>query len=71
MDTPHLVSDREVAALRGVNGTFHRGMWRYLFGFVLGRNLSQDETDDILSRINGLGPHRYEDTWASVERHEW
>ena len=73
MDIPLLVPDRDVLKCRamyvGLNMCAHRTAYQKLwFPYALGRALTLEETDEILSRINGFGPHRFEDTWASVER---
>lgn len=70
-DIPHLVPDSDVLSCRyavpagwmdSVSG------YRLLFSFHLNRQLSREDTSHILSKINGIGPYRFEDTWAAVER---
>lgn len=64
-----LVSDWEVAALRLllVGAILSRAEWqRYLY--IIRGMTSLDEVDEILSKANGLGPVRFEDTWDAVTR---
>ena len=44
-----------------------RGMYQSLFQMALGRTLTTAEVDEIMSRINGYGPPRWEDTWEYME----
>lgn len=67
----NLVADRDVLACRRcLPGGWldSRSGYRLLFSYYLGRQLTLEEADDILSRINGLGPQRYEDSWESMVR---
>jgi hypothetical protein len=71
MTRPLLVPDSDVVKCQGYFG----GDWidntagyRMHFSFCLGRQLTTEETQEILSRINGYGPHPYRETWESVER---
>jgi hypothetical protein len=71
MGTPDLVTAQDVIACRrwlGGDWLDSRYEYRAWFARALGRPVTQEETDAILSCINGYGPHRFEDTWASVER---
>ena len=72
MDRPDLVSAQDVLACRNLGGgIWHRSYWRWLWSWHLGRQLTQEEADEILSKVNGYGPHEFQHTWASVERSEY
>lgn len=71
-DTPWLIPDIVVHYLRRAGGVLGGiagiDYWRWVWGWHLGADLTIDETWDIMRRINGFGPHRFEDTWAAVTR---
>ena len=47
--------------------TAYQRLW---IPYALDRPVTMEETQEILSRINGFGPHRFEETWAAVERNQ-
>ena len=68
--TPDLVPDSDVLRLRrsGPLGVpMGLGTYRIYWGIILGRNLTDAETKEIFSKINGLGPVRWEHTWEYIE----
>lgn len=71
-DVEHLIPDRVVLSLsRSLPGAFwtaSRGWYRWYWEWVLGVMLTQDETNEILSRINGFGPQLFENTWEGMSR---
>ena len=71
-DIQHTVSDAEVLQLRchmpDAFWVASKWWYRQWFSFCLERALTLEETDSVLSRINGFGPRRYEDTWESIQR---
>lgn len=71
MDQPDLVSDYDVVLLRPfiVGYIFSREQWRDYISIIRGWT-SLAQVDEIISKANGLGPHRFEETWDSIERSE-
>ena len=69
VDKPDLVPDKDVRACHLMGGGIgHRSYWQLLFSYCLGRQLTQPEVDEILSKVNGLGPVEYRHTYASLDR---
>ena len=69
-DTSWLIPDCVVHRLRcqGFGGVWGIHWYQWVWSWGLGADLTIPETWEILSRINGFGPRRFEETWASVER---
>lgn len=66
-----LVSYQDVLTCRRYfpNGWIdHHSAYTMHFSYALNRRLTQEETNEILSRMNGYGPHRFEETFAALER---
>ena len=68
-----LVPDSDVLLCRrywsGYNMLDSREGYRRLWiPFALGRAVTIEETDEILSRVNGFGPVRFEDSWEGLVR---
>jgi hypothetical protein len=69
-DTQWLVPDSDVRALRALNGILSSAAWRMYFELYLSRPISMEETEEILSRVNGFGPMRAQDT-VIEPTHSW
>ena len=65
-----LVPDSDVLKCRRVGPLgvpMGMGTYRIYWGLILERNLSDEETREIFSKINGLGPVQWEHTWEYIE----
>ncbi len=69
-DVPHAVADCVVVSLRhslpGPSWCASRRWYRWWFSWVTQCDLTLEESGSILGRLNGFGPPRDENTWASV-----
>jgi hypothetical protein len=68
VDKPDLVADYDVMKCRWWSGMWSLGHYQMFFGLSLERPVSADEALEIIGKLNGLGPIRFEESWASVER---
>ena len=65
MDIPDLVPDRDALTCRWNCGGMIGGLawYRAMFTLILERPLSEQETNEIFSKVSGYRPVRWDDTW--------